>query len=428
MIKQLPEIWQNEWEKQGFSKPSLIQEQLFTQLQKKESVLGVSPTGSGKTLAYLLPLLMQLEPGEGTQLLVVLPSQELASQVASVAREWAPALDLKVQTIIGGANVRRQLEGLKKRPEVVVGTPGRLLELIKARKLKVHLLKALVLDEIDDLVADTEFTAAKGIIKSVQKETPIIGISATGRSVEDKLDDIFRNEVTIVDVTKEDDTKGEISHQYILTPSRKRSDVLRRLAHTEGFKALVFFNSVSELGAVSERLEFLEVPHLTLASDQSQTERKHSMSMFDSGKVPLLLTTDIGARGLDFNDLYYVVQYDVPLMTDDYVHRSGRVGRMGKDGAVISLVNDRELRNLRQITRELDRNLIEQFAAFGEILADRPVGEKTENELAPKKKKTKEPQINKANTTNKIMNDSAKPKKKKNRMKKQKNKGAKWKQ
>ncbi|MGO2083629.1 DEAD/DEAH box helicase [Vagococcus sp.] len=428
MIEQLPEVWQKEWEKNEFSEPTLIQEKLFKLLATEQSVLGVSPTGSGKTLAYLLPLLLKLEKGEGNQLLIVLPSQELASQVATVARPWAQGLELKVQTIIGGANVRRQLEGLKKRPEIVIGTSGRILELIKARKIKAHQLKALVLDEIDDMVSQNEFTAAKGIIKTIQRETPIIGISATGLSVENELDEIFKTEVTIVDVTKEDDTKGKIEHAFILTPSRKRTEVLRRLAHTPDFKALVFFNSVSELGAVSERLNFLGVKHLTLASDQTQTERKASIQDFSEGKVSLLLTTDIGARGLDFSNLYYVVQYDVPLMTDDYVHRSGRVGRMGNEGMVLSLVNERELRNLRQMIRELNRELIEKHAAFGEIVSEKIALEEQEGPTKKIKKKTSENGSNNAKQAVSRTPDEKVKKKKKNRQKKQKNKGAKWKQ
>ena len=345
---QLPEVWQQRWEKEGFTQPTLIQTRMAELIKEDKSVLGISPTGSGKTLAYLLPALQRVTQGEGNQLLILLPSQELASQVAQVARDWGKDLSLNVQTLLGGANIKRQLERLKKRPEVLVGTPGRVLELIKAKKIKAHLINTLVLDEIDDLVKDREYNATKSIIKSVMGETQIIGVSATGEAVIPQLASIFKVEPEIVDVTKEDDTKGVIHHQYIVTPVRKRSEVLRRLAHIEGFRGLVFFNQLSELGAASERLDFLGIRHQTLASDQHQSERKKAIQDFSDGRVSLLLTTDIGARGLDFSDLYYVVQYDMVQDSDTYIHRSGRIGRMGKDGAVISLVNDRELREFQK--------------------------------------------------------------------------------
>ncbi|MGY3765917.1 DEAD/DEAH box helicase [Vagococcus vulneris] len=425
MINQLPKVWQELWQQESYGEPTLIQEKLLDPLNEGESVLGISPTGSGKTIAYLLPLLTKVVQGDGNQLLVLLPSQELASQVAEVARTWAKPLGLRVQSIIGGANIKRQIEGLKKRPEIVIGTPGRVLELIKTKKIKAHLIHSLVLDEIDDLVAASEYNSAKGVLKSVQRDTQIVGISATGQVVVPEINQIFDKEPLIIDVTNEDDTKGKITHAYILTPSRKRSDVLRRLVHTSDFKALVFFNQLTELGAVSERMDFLEVTHGTLASDQHQSERKAAITDFEKNRLPLLLTTDIGARGLDFSYLHYVVQYDVPMVAENYVHRAGRVGRMGKDGMVISLVNERELRNLRQIMREIGRDLVEVYAAHGEILTEMPdEAEPKIAEAKDSKKPKKEKPIKKAVVkTDQI---AAKPKKKKNRTKRNKNKGVHW--
>lgn len=421
---QLPEVWQQRWEKEGFTKPTLIQTRMAELIKEDKSVLGISPTGSGKTLAYLLPALQRVTPGEGNQLLILLPSQELASQVAQVARDWGKDISLNVQTLLGGANIKRQLERLKKRPEVLVGTPGRVLELIKAKKIKAHLITTLVLDEIDDLVKDREYNATKSIIKSVMGETQIIGVSATGEAVIPQLASIFKVEPEIVDVTKEDDTKGIIHHQYIVTPIRKRSEVLRRLAHIEGFRGLVFFNQLSELGAASERLDFLGIRHQTLASDQHQSERKKAIQDFSDGRVSLLLTTDIGARGLDFSDLYYVVQYDMVQDSDTYIHRSGRIGRMGKDGAVISLVNDRELREFKKMLTSIGRSGEEVFASHGQLYIERPESEEVE-ETEVKEKKVKKEYVPKESKESTRPAPQPKKKKKKNRV--NKNKGASWK-
>ncbi|MGO3731974.1 MAG: DEAD/DEAH box helicase [Vagococcus sp.] len=417
----LPTVWQDLWEESKFESFTPVQTALFEPLKNKNSVLGISPTGSGKTLAYLLPLLLNVEEGKGNQLLILLPSQELASQVAQVARTWAKPLGLNVQTILGGANIRRQLERLKDRPEVLVGTPGRVLELIKSKKIKAHLIHALVLDEIDDLVSNNDYNAAKSVMKSMQGDIQTVGVSATGQVVLPELDHLFKTEPDVIDVTAIDDTKGAIAHRYILTPTRKRTETLRRLVHIKDFKGLVFFNQLSEMGVVSERLDFLGVEHRTLASDQHQVERKAAIQDFEDGTVSFLLTTDIGSRGLDFSDLYYVVQYDIPTHNESYIHRSGRVGRMGKKGAVITLVNDRELRELKKMARTMDYELSEVFASHGTLLEVKP--EKVEEENPEKPPKAKK--ISAAPKAK--QSEPVKKKKKKNRTNRNKNKGAHWK-
>lgn len=430
ILEILPNVWQEEWKKQSYKEPTLIQSTMYPILLEGESILGISPTGSGKTVAYLLPLLQRVIKGNGNQLLIILPSQELASQVAEVTRLWAKGLELDVQAIIGGANVKRQIERLKKRPEVLVGTPGRVLELIKLKKIKAHLIQTLVLDEVDDLLSDAEFNSTKGIIKSVQADTQVVATSATGEQILPRMDTLFRRELRVIDVTEDDTTKGKITHGFIMTPVRKRSEVLRRLAHVDGFKGLVFFNQVSELGAVSERLNYLGIKHQTLASDQHQVERKRAIQDFETGQVSLLLTTDLGARGLDFSDLEYVIQYDLAQSVPDYIHRAGRVGRMGKHGTVISLVNDGEKRDLNRLYREVEKKGVEFFATHGKLLTEKPDSvpdeklEEPTKKLKDVKEERKNPQVIKERSQ---QNDTPKKKKKKNRTKKQKNKGAKWK-
>lgn len=427
IVNSFPKEWQEKWEAEAFKAPTMIQENLFEPLANKESVLGISPTGSGKTLAYLLPLLLNVKKGEGNQLLILLPSQELASQVADVVREWIKPLELNIQTIIGGANVSRQIERLKKRPEVLVGTPGRVLELIKSKKIKAHLINALVLDEVDDLVAQEDYNAAKSVMKSVMADTQVVAVSATGQVILPEIDTLFRHTPKVIDVTSEDTTKGVIKHHYLLTPTRKRSDNLRRLAHVKDFKALVFFNQLSELGVASERLDFLGLDHRTLASDQHQTERKKAIDDFENNRVSLLLTTDIGARGLDFSDLYYVVQYDMSLNAENYVHRSGRVGRMGKSGEVITLVNDRDVRELRKMMRQLDNELSEIFVSHNQIVEEKIVGETEEAPTSDKKKKEEVTKKHTTSRSNQEKPSETSKKKKKNRKNRNKNKGVHWK-
>lgn len=377
-IEQLPEVWQKKWQALGYEEPSVIQSRSYQPLMNKATVIGVSPTGSGKTVAYLLPLLLNVKKEQGSQLLIILPSQELAIQVAGITREWGSLLELNVQSVTGGANVKRQIERLKEKPEVIVGTPGRILELIKQKKIKAHLLETIVLDEVDQLIADTEVNLTQEILKTTQNNCQLVFYSATANVVAEKIPEMFRCEPLILDVTKEDQSSGHVIHGYIETPTRKRADILRRLAHVPDFKGIVFFNQLSEMGLVADRLAYEGIAVSTLASDQNKLERRLAIQSFEQGKVSLLLTTDVASRGLDFNDLYYVIQYDQATTKESYTHRSGRIGRMGNDGSVITLSNDRELRELKKLSKESNFFLQEVFLYGGQLHLEQPKLKKAE--------------------------------------------------
>lgn len=365
----LPQAWQKHWDEIGFEEPSLIQEKAFDILKAQESLIGISPTGSGKTLAYLWPLLTKIEPGQGNQLLILLPSQELAVQVAAVTKEWADLLMLKSESLIGGANVKRQVEKLKAKPEVLIGTPGRIWELIKIKKIKAHLLNTLVLDEVDQLVETSELNATNHIMKAVDQNVQLVCVSATAVDLELKLKQLGKKDLQKIDVTEEDQSAGEVVHGYFTVTSRKRVELLRKLAYAENFKGIIFFNEVREMGFVADKLAYNGVANVTLASDQNKMERRLALSAFAENKVNLLLTTDLGARGLDFEELPYVIHYDVPYRLENYIHRSGRTGRMGKNGHVLSMVSDFELIELKKMVRQNDITLTEMMVHSGKIQA-----------------------------------------------------------
>lgn len=388
MMNQFPQEWQELWQKEQFSTPSVIQERSFNLLKEGQSAILVSPTGTGKTLAYLWPLLLNVHPQGGNQLCIVLPSQELAMQVVDVARKWAGAIGIKVQAAIGGANIKRQIERLKKNPEVVIGTPGRLIELMNRRKVRADRLSMLVLDEADDLVSD-EWNMTQVLLKKVQRDTQIVAVSATAHHMKETLYQSIPTPVEMLDVRHEDQSKGQVHHFYIDTPLRKRTDVLRHLAYVDGMRALVFFNTVQELGVVADKLSYEGINISTLASDQNKFERQISLKAFKEGRSQLLLTTDMASRGLDIDDLEVVIQYDVPQMTDSYVHRSGRVGRMGKEGVVISLTNDRERRNLQKMTTEMDATLRPLYVHHGGLHLEEATKPDKEQKKAKKAKKVK---------------------------------------
>ncbi|OTN88025.1 hypothetical protein A5819_000476 [Enterococcus sp. 7E2_DIV0204] len=415
-IKHLPEALQEHWQASGFSEPSMIQEKSFHPLQEKENLLGISPTGSGKTLAYVLPLLLNVEKDQGSQLLILAPSQELAVQISQVVRDWATLLQLKTQSLIGGANVGRQIEKLKKKPEILVGTPGRVLELIKTKKIKSHLLKTVVMDEVDQLFHDRELNLTKQILASAPTEFQLVFYSATADRVVEEAKKLT-DQLTIIDVTNEDQSGGVVNHYFMALSPRKKSDYLRSLAYTPDFRAMVFFNQVADLGSVENKLIYEGLTVVGLASDQNKTLRKLAIDQFSKKRAVMLLTTDIAARGLDFEAIPFVVNAEVPLSEESYIHRAGRVGRMGAAGSVITFVNDATKRDYQRLMKKIELPSKEIFLYDGAIHLNR----KEKNTVEKKHSNTKLPHKKDPVTTQQPSKQTAKPKK---RPKSNKNKGA----
>lgn len=412
MLNELLPAWQKMWEENGFGAPTAIQEAVFTPLKEGTSVLGISPTGSGKTLAYLLPLMTRVQKGAGNQLLVLVSSQELAVQITNVAQAWSAPLDLKVQSLIGGANVKRQIEKLKERPEILVGTPGRVLELIKQKKLKSHLLEMIVMDEVDQLLAENHFNLIQDILRSAPREYQLAFFSATADRVLTEVTTNFSN-VAVIDTREADQSAGEVHHYYLETTVRKKVDQLARLSRIDGFQAMVFFNQLADLGAAEDKLLYEGVPVVSLASDQNKQLRKMAIDRFKDGQASLLLTTDLGARGLDFAALPYVIMYEPPLSVESYIHRSGRVGRMGAAGTVITLLASHEKRDLQKITKEAGVALQAVYLHSRQLTTTRPEKETVATPLV----KERQPKEKLHTVTQKV------EKKQKKRKKNQKNKG-----
>lgn len=413
-IEQLPTLWQQRWKAEGFETPSLIQEKVYQPLVDGKQVVGISPTGSGKTLAYLLPSLQKVQPQAGNQLLILTSSQELGIQVAEVARNWAKDLGLNVQQIIGGANVKRQIEKLKTKPEVLIGTPGRVVELMKQKKIKINPIQMVIFDEVDQLFLPGASELVEEVLKSLQQQPVQYSFfSATAEKAVPIIQQ-FITDIQVIDVTQEDQSKGSVQHCYLVYPNRRIVDALRRLAHVAKFQSLVFFNELQDLGSAEEKLLFHQLKVASLASDQSKALRKMALELFRQGEIVELLTTDVASRGLDITGLSFVVNTEVPLTKESYLHRAGRVGRMGASGQVITLVQENTLPKLKKIAKELDLPLEEIFLHGGKLVSELP--EKSNQPVA--KTRVEQPKPKMKTVENKQKN------KVKKRKKAQKNKGA----
>ncbi|QBO35589.1 DEAD/DEAH box helicase [Periweissella cryptocerci] len=341
-------VLQEHFEKLGYTEQTAIQKAVWEPMTQGESVLGLAPTGSGKTVAFTLPLLSKIVPDDGTQVLVIAPSQELAMQTTNVMREWASLVGVKVASITGGANVKRQMEKLRENPEIIVGTPGRILNMVNDRKLKLHRLLAVVIDEADELLVDETLVEIKEIVSQADNEAQFGFFSATTTPVLEDLESTFGLPVETIDVRAIDHSQGEVRHGMMTIAGPQRVQMLRRFSHIKKFKALVFFNKLQDMERAASSLRHEHVKVAPLGGKQRGTDRADALRKFRKGEIQFLLTTDVAARGLDIADLPAVINYDLPQDGVVYTHRVGRTGRMGRKGLVVNFGNAHDLRNLKK--------------------------------------------------------------------------------
>lgn len=364
----LKEFLHTTWEKSGFKEPTDVQKQSVPLILKDKDVVAESPTGTGKTLAYLLPILEKLDPKQkNIQALVLAPSHELAMQIYQVIGEWTQGSDIKSASFIGGANVKKQLESLKDKPQIAVGTVGRIIELINMKKMKMHEVKTIVVDEFDVLIAQEHVNKLKLIIKSTLKDRQILCFSAT---LSEKTEEIAREimkEPEIVQVKRVKENSST-EHVYVLCEEREKIDTLLKVVRTEEMKALIFINDIHKISEIEAKLLFKGMSLGVITGNSSKKERMESIRDFRSGKLSLLVATDVSARGLDIQGLTHVVNFDLPHDSKQYIHRSGRTGRMGAKGTVVSLLTNKEENILKRICSKLDISLGEKKLFSGKLV------------------------------------------------------------
>ncbi|WP_404448410.1 DEAD/DEAH box helicase [Sutcliffiella horikoshii] len=371
-INTLQPFIQQLWENSEFVAATPVQEQAIPVILDGKDVLVESPTGTGKTLAYLLPIIERIDLAkQHPQALIVAPSKELAMQILDQIQKWTEGSDISGASFIGGANVKRQLEKLKKRPHILVGTPGRLQELIQMKKIKMHEVKTIVMDEADQLFVPEHKKTIENIIKSsMQQERQLLLFSATLKEETEKQAVGLLKEPLIIKVTKEDLPPVRVEHLYAVIDQRDKANVLSNLLREPGIKALTFVRDIGNLAVLTEKLLYKQLNVGVLHSESSKQERENAMKNFRKDEYPVLLATDVAARGLDIKELSHVIHYDLPEEVESYVHRSGRTGRQGAEGTVISIVSEREERKLKQFARELGLTLEKRVVFGGKLIKE----------------------------------------------------------
>jgi superfamily II DNA/RNA helicase len=357
IIAQLNPFLQQAWEKAGFEAMTSVQSTTIPLIIEGKDVAAESPTGTGKTLAYLLPVLNKIDAKlQNTQAVILASSQELVMQILAEIQKWGEGSGIKSASLIGGANLKRQIDKLKKSPHIIVGTPGRTNELIKQKKLKMHKVHTIVLDEGDQLLTPEHNETVKSIVKStLADQRQLLLFSATLPEAVEKSINRLANDPEIIKVKKDDTIDAaKVEHIYFLSEQRDKIKILEKIARLDGTKSLVFIKDIPNLIIAAEKLNFKDIPVGQLHSELTKQDRQKYLNKFREGNSEMLLVTDIAARGLDIKGVTHVVHFDFPREQDKYIHRSGRTGRFGAEGTVISIVNEREERDLKKFCKALN--------------------------------------------------------------------------
>ena len=334
-------------EKLKLTVPTPVQVQAISIVQAGSDTYINAETGSGKTLAYLLPLYQVLNvERSATQVLIIVPTHELALQIHRVSCDLAQHAGMVVRNVllIGGTASDRQIEKLKKKPQIIIGTPGRVLELIERGKIKLSELKTLVIDEADRLLAEDSLEMVQKIVRACPGRRQLVFVSATEQPKSKQyMEQLAPNLVRLH--SEELIINQNIDHFYMVVEERDKPDALRKLIHaTKTEKVIVFVHRNETAEDVAAKLEHHKIIVADLHSTHEKEVRKQSMQNFRSGKARVLIASDIAARGLDIPGITHVFNLDLPSKGKDYLHRVGRCGRAGARGVAVSILIKPEVR------------------------------------------------------------------------------------
>ena len=341
-------------EEVGYEVPTAIQELCITHLLNGHDVIGQAQTGTGKTAAFALPLIDRIDLNNNqVQLLVLVPTRELAIQVSEAIQTYARHLKgFHVLPIYGGQSYDVQLRPLKRGVHAVVGTPGRVMDHLKRGTLKLNSLKALVLDEADEMLKMGFIDDVKWVMEKLPKERQIALFSATMPDVIRRVAEKFLNSPKVVKVKTKTATAQTISQRYWLVGGVHKLDALTRILEVESFDALlIFVRTKTATIDLAEKLSARGFTAEAINGDIAQNQRERIITQLKNGKIDILIATDVAARGLDVDRISHVVNYDIPQDPESYVHRIGRTGRAGREGKAILFVAPRERRMLKTIEK-----------------------------------------------------------------------------
>ena len=349
----------------GYTQPTDIQAQAIPLVLAGHDVLGGAQTGTGKTAAFGLPLLQRLSkstPANGPRkprALVLVPTRELAVQVADSLKAYGRGLRLNVTTLFGGAGMQPQIDNLRRGTDIVVACPGRLIDHLDRGTARLDAVETLVLDEADRMLDMGFLPAIKRIVNRVPAQRQTLLFSAT---FEDRIKGLaldFMRDPRQVQVAANNTIAETIVHRaHPVDAARKRELLIEILSQRHADQVLVFGKTKHGCNRLAEQLENAGLQAAAIHGNKSQAQRQKALDAFKAGKVRVLVATDVAARGLDIPQLPLVINHDLPMVAEDYVHRIGRTGRAGASGEALSLVSPEEGGLLRQIQRMLKAEIV----------------------------------------------------------------------
>ena len=358
----------------GYEKPSPIQAECIPHLLSGRDVLGMAQTGSGKTAAFSLPLLHNIDPElRAPQILVLAPTRELAVQVAEAMTEFSKHMrGVNVVALYGGQRYDVQLRALRQGPQIVVGTPGRLLDHLKRGTLDLSKLSGLVLDEADEMLRMGFIEDVETIMAQIPEGHQTALFSATMPEAIRRITRRFMKDPQEVRIQSSVTTRPDISQTFWSVHGMRKNEALVRFLEAEDFDAaIIFVRTKNATLEVAEALERSGYNSAALNGDMNQSLREQTLERLKDGRLDILIATDVAARGLDVERISLVVNYDIPMDSESYVHRIGRTGRAGRAGRALLFVENRERRLLRNIERTMKLTIPEAELPNADLLGKR---------------------------------------------------------
>ena len=346
-------------EKQNITIPTGIQETAIPFALENKDIIAEAHTGTGKTLAFLIPIFEKINVEKREmQAIILAPTHELVVQIESQIKLLSTNSGINVTSlsIMGESNIEKQIKKLKEvKPHIIVGSPGRILDLIKKKKITAHTIKTIVLDEADNLLSKNKPVIIKDIIKSTMKVRQLMFFSASINKETLNLAKTLVKDVEIIKIENKSEINPKIEHICILGSLRDRFENLRKLlAAEQPQRAIVFVNNNTDLRQINEKLQYHKVKSTAIYGNASKEERQRALDAFRRGKCNVLVSSDLSARGLDIPEVSHIISLDFPVNPDEYLHRAGRTARGNNSGVSVCLITNKDIEILKKKKKAFD--------------------------------------------------------------------------
>lgn len=363
-------------EEMGFQEPTPIQQKTIPfLLENDQDLISLAQTGTGKTAAFGLPIIDQLKKKKKPEVIILCPTRELCLQISKDFNSYTKYLDdIRIAAVYGGADINGQVRELKKNPQIIAGTPGRVLDLINRKKLDLSGIERLILDEADEMLSMGFKDELDAIFAEMPVDKQTLLFSATMPKEIQRIASNYMESPHEIAVGKKNEGAKNVSHQYCMVGQKDRYAALKRLVdYNPDIYALIFCRTKNETREVADQLMQEGYQTEALNGDLSQAQRDRVMNLFREQHIKLLVATDVAARGLDVDNLTHVINYNLPDDPEVYIHRSGRTGRAGKTGISISLLAPKEKGQLKSVEKALGKPIEYIKVPSGDTIAQKQI-------------------------------------------------------